>query len=173
MTEFAPQHGESFSDYRDRVHELLPNIPDDVLEQWVYEHRGGIAGKYSYWDLTALQFDLVSWSTDSIPTEHIGNESYIRELTNQASQEPIKNPRLQRLDSYFAEHRTWPRPVLFLENTDGQHTIRGNPWYGQPYHLVEGHHRLACLIARRGRSSYLAEEHEVWVVSVPTLPEDP
>ena len=162
---------EPFSEYRHRVHELLPNVPSDVIEQWLYEHWSGVSARYGHLDLAALHFDLVAWSNDCLPTEGIGNDSYVDSLTGVALRDPTSYDRLRRIDSFFDEHGTWPRPVIFLENSRGQHTDSKNPWFGQPYHLLEGHHRLACFRARREGALHLADEHDVWLMSCPASPE--
>lgn len=64
------------------------------------------------------------------------------------------------LADYMLEHRTWPEPIIVLDN------LSLTSW-GKPFHLMEGHRRLDYFreVYQEERDT-LKSLHEVWVVTL-------
>lgn len=148
----------------EKLCELLPNTPEDVVEQFYLDHGTNSDFYESYdgldisnlvWSLEPLSFkalascelnpDFEHWvSTCSGRTMRVGKDLDWNKI-GQYSPSVIK---------HWKEQNTWLRSPLFIKNKHG-------------YRLVEGHSRYGCL---KGlvESGLVDEnsEHLVWVACV-------
>lgn len=144
---------EALSSYRERVSEQLPEMPHDVIDQWLYEHPHGM-GTWDGLDLSLVRFSLEEWKISQMQPFETSVKSYRKSM--EQSDRPL---RTQNIVRYFEEHRSWPRPPILLENR-GQIGLR---WQSDdPYLLVQGHHRLAVFFHFRDHN-LLNDKHPVWV----------
>lgn len=161
LKEIAPPFGdlyirkESFNSYKKRVSVLIPNFPENVLEQWLYRHFEFIEPNYLNLDLRKMQFTKEKWGIDKIynmiksfdgePFDGMAHHVYETESW---------------LSNYMLTELTWPNPIIVLENDN----IEG---WGKPYHLMEGHQRLDYFreIYRKEKNT-LHSQHELWIVKL-------
>jgi hypothetical protein len=150
---------------------LLPNMPPNVLENWFYRHFANLRD-YAWLDYSTLQFNQepVEWVTDEVPIQNCGVLDVIERYATAFERRSgsyynlFHNP---WLENYMEEHGTWPQPVIFFDNYDGL-----IPQYdesvpiGKPYHLLEGHRRLAYFWILKRRNA-LIDRHQVWVATKP------
>lgn len=63
-------------------------------------------------------------------------------------------------NTYVINPRTWPEPIIVLKN---DHLAK----WGKPYHLLEGHQRLAYFrkIYRKEQDT-LQKNHDLWIVTL-------
>lgn len=156
---------EPFETYRQRVNKLLPNWPDDALENWLHRHFDFFVGEYSWLGFDKMLFTLETWNSDRIYTQINSHKLEMIDDWGKGifSTAPSMQTWLQR---YFIDKGTWPVPIIILNNSTGIVNVRKEK-YGQPYHLLEGHLRLGYFrnIIRKSQDN-LNESHNIWVVSV-------
>ncbi len=153
---------EPFADYLGRVKHLVPSWPAEVIEQWIYRHYPDMVDDYG-WLLTECRCEFrlraVDTSTvfSSVSTHKIA--SAVDSLGYQIVASLTTGPTW--LQQFMLDYRTWPVPIIVLENHAHLTGPQGEP-YGSPYHLLEGHLRLAYFRALH-RSGYpLQPTHDVW-----------
>lgn len=148
---YAPRSGEGAEEYAARVGALLPNFPADVLIQWFHRHPNAIH-RFSRLGLERLEFSEERWFGSEIPkAEAFENPGDYAMLQKGARHGGYKN---EWLLEQMRVCGTWPCPPIFLANPKGgevyslpygDHTGRDSVRCRQPWHLLEGHHRLAYL----------------------------
>lgn len=149
---------EDFNLYINRVGCLVSNIPECVLYDWIYRNYDSIVFRYSSLRFDKIRFALEEWSTEDIyQLIHTDSPQGFDRFSYQLYD---KNTTLKR---YILEHRTWPLPIIVLENREGQHLTDRSKSLGQPFHLLEGHLRLDYFrrLYREERDT-LPERHFVW-----------
>jgi hypothetical protein len=101
------------------------------------------------------------WTTTKIYAE-INTDRQDIERTIDGMGKLILNENYQEwLINFMRENQTWPLPILILENLGGN--VRSS--LGQPYHLLEGHRRLAYLRSLyKASQKKMKSEHEIWLV---------
>lgn len=154
---------EDESDYISRLRgSLLPNIPPSVLSQWFYRHYESMC-RYWWLDYQTLRFvsEPEEWQTEDIPIGNCG--AYERVIKGFA--EVVENPKhrfkYDWLARYMFDNGTWPEPIILFDNYDG--LIRAEySTAGIPYHLLEGHRRLAIFSVLKKKAA-LENRHKVWI----------
>lgn len=152
--------------YLPRARQLLPNFPEDVIGQWLYDHYVDAVHQYGWLGFPALTFERACWPSSEIlaqvrswPEDDLTASWTIQLRTDQTFQR-------SRLGAYMIAHGTWPVPILALANEAATLALPNGVRLGAPYHLLEGHHRLGYLRAlvddERWRA---APRHELWLVS--------
>lgn len=161
LKQIAPPFGdlyvrkETFEEYKNRISPLVPNFPDNVMEQWLYRHFEFIDYDYLNLGLERMEFSKEAWESDRIyhdinpfigdSFDSMGHHVYATKTW---------------LTNFMITKRTWPQPIIVLknENLDG---------WGKPYHLLEGHQRLDYFreIFRKEKNTLL-KTHELWIVSL-------
>lgn len=152
---------EPLAQYLKRVGALLPKFPFPVLTQWFYDHPQTVA-QYDWLNFPSLNFTLETWKTDAIPTSSFGNVSCVMLYKENYFTGRAKSERTDRLGSYFIDHGTWPVPPIILENFNAEFTFPHGFKCGTPYHLLEGHNRLAQFIGFKERN-VLRQTHQLYV----------
>jgi hypothetical protein len=140
--------------YVKRMAAVLPHFPPDVLGQWFFDH---------WMHYPSLRFTDTYWATTEVPLEHFGHEELLTNRVRYFKSEPDLPCRYSRLLEYMTKHGTWPRPIIVL---DTKSNLPERPeWLSDgPYHLLEGHNRVAGIRYLRGRV-HLRPSHHVWLVS--------
>lgn len=140
---------------------VLPHWPEEPLREWLHRHFNHLE-TYAFLGYENLRFDRQTWGLNSIP----GREAF-RDPRFCDDFSRTFEARVQKggdwLAEYMSEHRTWPTPVLLLENLDGNLTYPHGGKLNRPYHLLEGHRRLSFLTALR-QSGRALPQHDVWLV---------
>lgn len=163
---------ESFEDYYARWPQELDRIPMSVVEDWIHRHWNDF--KYSWIDLQPhlWDFDLIEFTTAQVKSiSHIG--TWIPELDAEGVEfvggiEPRSRTRLAK---YMLSVGTFPKPIIVAKYSGHIiHPRSGGEYMKEPYQLIEGHSRLACI---RGmiNANYptLAPKHQVWVAKIPVV----
>ncbi|MET4261465.1 hypothetical protein ABIC09_006433 [Bradyrhizobium sp. S3.12.5] len=139
--------------------EEFPTVPPEVARYWLHEHWG-----YSsfFWLPSRLyRFDKVSWAAETLGKilsddddfrgEHVKTLKRGKWLVEGKEMGPYRTAR------YMLEHRTFPVPIVVLDNrnggVNGLHARARE--FPKAYMLVEGHRRfsMALFLARTGRIS--------------------
>ncbi len=155
---------EPFEEVRPRLERFLPNFPICVLEQWAYRHSEQFDQDYWWLGFDGLTFNLESWANSEImrligskmldTQDYWGDELVIRKDKMRSS---------TWLAQYFLTYKTWPKPIIILRNSLALKNPDGHS-LAEPYHLLEGHMRLAYLRAHiRHKIEGTPKSHGVWV----------
>ena len=148
--------------HRQRVRRLLPNFPDEVLGQWVYEHWINV-GQYDWLNFSSLKFEAATWTTEEILKSGATDDPFVSLYRNQL-ESSVLDRRTKRIAKYMRIHGTWPVKPLLLANPRGALCWPGGEALGGPFHLMEGRHRVGVLAALSARGK-LAPCHGVWCVT--------
>jgi len=156
---------EPFESYRERVKDLLTNWPACPLENWLYRHYADAVNRYSWLGFDKMKFEYTLWDIDDIYNKISSN---IIDSIDSLGTQIYTRPENMRswLQKYMHSQRTWPAPIIVLNNENGFYNAKGYD-YGQPYHLLEGHIRLGYF-----RNIYRKEKHTlnhnnpIWVVTL-------
>jgi hypothetical protein len=146
-----------------RVAKILPNFPNEVASQWLYEHWSDI-GRFDWLNFPSLQFFDETWSTDQILTSGVDHHPFV-ELYRKHFETRVVVRRSERIAEYMSEHGTWPVGPLLVENRLGLLSYPGGGSFCSPFHPLEGQHRLAVFMAF-AQNPQLKAEHKVWRVVV-------
>lgn len=160
---------ESFEAYYSRWPAELSRIPKQVVQDWIHRHWHDF---YDHWqDLLPQEwtFQLVPYTTAQImAVDHIG--AWIEELDAEGVEFVGTAQRSRtRLAQYMRQHGTFPVPIIVAKSAGHViHPRSAKEPMREPYQLIEGHSRLACL---RGMINAewptLRGEHLVWEVAIP------
>lgn len=155
--------------YMVRAKAALPDMPEDVIDQWLLNHPQVIDETVWGWlDLASLQFTLEEWDARDIPAvdqdENNAVHTYRYYLDRRKPAD--LSHRMRRLVEYFEEHGTWPRSPIFLDNLQGQHASPFGWACSMPYQLLEGHHRMAVFSLFRDQHR-IQDTHRIWVARKP------
>ncbi len=145
-----------------RLESVLPNFPKCVLEQWVHRHFSQFCNDYWWIEYDRLVFDKVYFSKEQIMS--IGTA--ILETQDYWGDDFINNPefRVKKtwLGGFMDEYKTWPKPVIVFDTCNSN--IEETKKLFKPFHLLEGHMRLAYMRAFiRRRISGVKDMQEVWL----------
>ncbi|WP_413111274.1 hypothetical protein [Thaumasiovibrio sp. DFM-14] len=144
-----------------RCRYVLPHFPDDVLEQWLYQHWAAVFARWGGLAWTQLRFVKVSWSFEQI--ESLIQIPYHETLTRLSRRMQRISYQDDSLNCYFRELLTWPRPPIIYWHQHGFYLDDGH--YIHPgYNLIEGYHRFAALYAMLAASAISAkQQHVLWL----------
>jgi hypothetical protein len=157
---------EPFDSYFARIEQVIPNFPRSVVQQLIYRHYSDMVIEYA-WLLTDVAY---SFRRASLPTARIiaeVNTHKMDDVVDPLGQKILSESRGQQswLQEYMLTERTWPTPIIVLDNRGGMKGPRGQQ-YGVPMHLLEGHLRLGYLRALRDSGTELRPNHELWAVFI-------
>lgn len=161
---------EEFESYYDRWPAELSNIPKGVVEDWIYRHWRDFSEYWLSLNPQDWQYELRIFLTEDIyRIDHVG--TWVEDLDAEGVEYVGETPRgSTRLARFMKENGTFPVPIIVAENAGNiVHPRSVREPMKEPYQLIEGHCRLACI---RGmiNSNYegLKNEHEVWIVKIPS-----
>ncbi len=153
---------EPFEAYSKRISPELPNFPPEVLKQWFYDHAQQ-TNEHSWLGYKNLKFSREIWSTEMVPVNKFGKDACVETYKRNFFSGRVKIPKTDRIADYFRRCGTWPVPPIFLENfEEGLKYPNGFPC-GSPYHLIEGHNRMAQFLGFK-EQGILKDQHSVWLV---------
>lgn len=149
------QREESLENYKMRISGLGLNVPDDVVEQWLYRHYEHIDDHYFSLGIENMGFKRESWDNNRI---YFNINTFDGEQLGGMGHNVYEEE--SWLNNFMLKYRTWPKPIIVLENNKF-------PFWGTPYHLLEGNQRLDYLreIYQEERDT-LRNQHEIWVVKL-------
>lgn len=160
--DYAKGEKESRASYLYRVQPLLPNFPEEVLIQWLYDHSQQI-NDHEWLNYPSIIFEKQKWETEQIPIDNLGNveavKSYMNHYLNGMRSEKVKP-----IASHFEQYGTWPIPPIFLSNPDGNLKYPSGYLCGTPYHLIEGHNRMSLFFVFKEQIK-LAPKHELYLIT--------
>ena len=171
------EHKEDKQQYINRIRLEFPNIPEDILEQWIYPYHFNdeIRFLYGWMNYEQVCFSLATWTNVQIESVKMysGFSRYVENTTRKVLMAlPNKLPAIELREEVirsWTEYGTWRTPIIVLASKE----IMGVPEgveLRRPFQLVEGHTRLgwfnafrACKV--RGSPYPLAESHKLWLMN--------
>ncbi|MGF1683792.1 hypothetical protein [Photobacterium minamisatsumaniensis] len=160
---FGQRSCETWAQWRPKAKQVLPNFPDDVLEQWVYRHWKGVLCNWGWLDFQSMQFSLEEWGSEQIQSKiQTPHQDVIDKLSGR-----MQNPIFQRswLVQEMQERGTWPVAPIVLHYERDLPTMNGKVLKA-PFNLIEGHHRLAYLKRMIVDGVDTQQTHKVWVIKI-------
>jgi len=149
---------EPLDSYLSRIKKILPNIPDDVLEQWFFDNPQ-VINDWDWLDYRSCKFEKGIITNDELDRLDFAETSVPVLIENNRTMG--FSAHMQKIAKYFAQYGTWPRPVIFLASikatTNPPEWLKGR---ALPY-LVEGHRRVAAYFLLK-QQSYLKNRHQIW-----------
>lgn len=138
---------EDFQSYYARFPKELKSIPIDVVENWIYRHWDD----FTEWIPLKPQdwkYELKEFSNNEIlKISHIND--WIPILKAEAVEYVTRGKRVNNyVGQYMLKNGTTPSPIIVGENI-GHISYPRMPitcLMKEPYQLIEGHSRLACLL---------------------------
>jgi len=151
LKHLAPRYHETFPPWWARVRGLLPNVPEDVAEQWIHRHWGH--SDYEWLPLRTLVFSAETWSTSRVLDAVAGRIGHEQRRWGNA---PLEIPNCWLGDA-VSKLGTWPVRIIVFDNDSA-----ALPEF-HATQLIEGHTRLGYLrtLARAGSAK---ATHGIWVV---------
>ena len=137
------QSGETLEQYIKRIKRKFKNIPNKVLEQWLYLHTSDpyVIQNYAWIDYTAVRFTEVLWSYEQIAQIQVFSEFryYVEMRTKTNSLEQFMCVAEDK--AYWEMYGTWRIPIIVLNTQNLSNPPRFSE-LNKPFQLVEGHSRL-------------------------------
>jgi hypothetical protein len=160
---------ESFNDYYSRWPSALSAIPKSIVEDWIYRHWRDFNNHWIKLEPHKWTFQCLNFSNLEIRSiDHIG--TWIPELDAEGVEFVSEAPRSKtRLARYMLSNGTFPVPILVAKNAGHvMHPRSAREPMKDPYQLIEGHSRLACLRGMiNANHPALASQHQIWVATIP------
>jgi hypothetical protein len=155
---------ESFESYKGRVSSFVSNIPDCVLENWIYRHYSCVVSDYSFLNFNKMQITKEKWSKEDI--YHL-IKSYDNSWINNLGYQLYKSNNKSWLQDYMLKNMNWPVPIIVLENKETSYSNDRGMKMGVPFHLLEGHLRLNYFREiYRTEKETLKDTHLIWKVNM-------
>ncbi|WP_108652368.1 hypothetical protein [Dongshaea marina] len=172
MRTLAPLHfrsdcsEEKCPEYLSRMRREVPDIPQNILQHWIFRHWRGFESNWGWLDLEQIHFEKLCYST-KVLIQELG--THRRDTINYWSRVHQDNSYVR--DSWLAqsmlEQGSWPEPIIVLNNNQQLNDPSGRPM--AKLHLLEGHHRFAYLKSMYDNSpQLLLPEHEIWLLTPKT-----
>ncbi|AYA39044.1 hypothetical protein D3Y59_17845 (plasmid) [Hymenobacter oligotrophus] len=163
-----------FEAYYQRVHPLVPNVPREVLQQWIHGLQGEYVTRrnYAWLDYDTLQFSLERWPTQDLVNLYVVEDYRDCVQTRERCREFDEFCCTQRDVLHWKERGTWRTPPIVLD-VASLGALPPEKELMAPHQLIEGHNRLGYLLAMtsmalQGKTT-LADTHSVWVLRQPRL----
>ena len=159
---------EPFGEYRIRWPKKYNNVPDAVIESWVYRHWR----EFQAWlPLRPLEwkYELKGFTSEEVlNVDHVGD--WMKTLAYWGD-DLLDGPTRKTtwLGKFMLEHGTTPSPIIIAREAGGwRHPREHGRCMQEPLQLIEGHMRLAYLQAliRRSHSS-VQPVHQVVLATLP------
>lgn len=156
------ESGYGFAEFRqlERVHQL--GWPDDVLEQWVFDHAENVSFLNDYGEVDLVQID---WQVEVLPVDDfmvMPTGPSDRGAIEDFAENPDHWVAVRRYGVHMGVglcwevHGTWKRWPIVLDRdlvNPGDFSLQ----------LVEGRTRVGILRGRRLCGSVVADRHLAWV----------
>lgn len=167
VTNYGDFNQEKFESYYAKFPNYLKNIPKDVVENWIYRHYDD----FIEWIPLNPQnwiYELKDFTNEDILTiSHILD--WMPELKAEGLEYVSGGKRANHyVGKYMLSHGTTPSPIIVGENIGHlYHPNQKSILMKNPYQLIEGHKRLACLLGMINISHHnLNDKHKVWVINI-------
>jgi hypothetical protein len=150
---------EPFDEWHERVREYISHVPDSVAKEW--NHRHWRHSPYEHLPLSQMHFERQTW-----PLARLGEVKFGKDWGESAADlTRLDQPMVRQapLAQMMLRDKTWPAPIIVLDNADGAQVHRGVPM--ARWHLLEGHQRLSFLRCLEHKNDALPY-HDVWVVMI-------
>lgn len=153
-----PLKKESLDTFIPKVKSFLPNMPDDVIDQWVYEAFSSFCNDEK-WN---IEYDRLHFQKNHMDIKDIlkirdASQFYEMGIGYQIIDGSLESPLIQ----FMKKHGTWPRPIIVL---DTEKSVTDTKFkYLYPYQLLEGHLRLVYLRRMLDAGIYTNKVHNVWI----------
>lgn len=127
----------------------FPGVPECVARQWLYRHWNN--SPYSWLPSQGAEFQLVEINGNQLMEIAAGaGDTWKIEETLAIGRRHIEKGQFW-VASYMRVYRTWPKPVIVLDNKSGAlHSGQGFIPSYQPIvtglNLIEGHRRYECAV---------------------------
>jgi len=161
----VPFKKDSFEIFKERFNEYFPSFPDDVIKEWPYRHFDDFCNRYWHLDFQCFLFKKMFFDNTIIASlkTKLSDTELKNYGNNYLNREELK---LQNtwLFNYMSDHLTWPQPIIVLETNTCP--LEKQAKLHKPYHLLEGHMRLAIMQAKIRSEEHICPEHEVWCVEM-------
>lgn len=154
------EHEGGFPAFRDAVRIRSLDWPDDVVEQFLYDHTGHFIPDYGHVDLC-----LIEWTEEVLALErflYIPTGAFDDDVLeyNAAHHEHLVANRNAGVHvgvrESWEQRGTWKRSPLLIERQLVDPTATG-------LQVLEGRTRVGVLRGRRADGLFVAEEHLAWV----------
>ena len=168
----------SFDSFLDSIPKEYSHFPNDVLEQWIYEHGKGdgdvIKALNNLCRCHEWTFKCTKFTNEEILTIRHYPYDEKRLFPKANNWIRMKGQIGPSFYHWMMENGTFPRPIIVAHNAnDHKHPILKHR-YGEdidkmfaPYHLLEGNRRLALLRAMiEQMHCNLKEQHSIWLVTM-------
>lgn len=160
---------ETFESYYARWPAELRSIPELVVKDWIYRHWRDFNHYWAPLQPHMWTFTRTAFSNDQIMTiDHIA--SWISELDLEGEEYVNGAPRSEaRFARYMLSNGTFPLPPIVAKDAGDINHPRGHgERMKEPFQLIEGHCRLACMRGMiRSNHPRLPKMHDVWLVNIP------
>jgi len=159
---------ESFESYLERWPAELSNVPEDVIEHWLYGHNDQVPDFCEVYDLGTWKFQLENFDNEEV-LEILHFEDELKKLDATGDRLMLEGMPGYDTAEYMLENGTFPCPIIVahMAGDNRHHKGIGDEMMLEPYHLIEGHRRLGFIRALiRHDHAQLQRSHEVWVVTI-------
>jgi hypothetical protein len=151
-----------FSQFRRNPHSVALGWPDDVLEQWLYDHsdNGSFLEDYGGLDLTRLCWDVEVITVEELLTLPTGSSD--AGCIDDFAADPDHWVRVRRegvhmgVSQCWEIHGTWKRWPILIDRQTLNPTDQG-------LQVVEGRTRVGVLKGRYRLGRRVADHHLAWV----------
>jgi hypothetical protein len=141
----------------------IPHVPACVAETWI--HRNWGYSGYHWLPLARLRFEKQRWANAEVLRigEGLEHPQWSRSWSEELGRVGSAH-RQSWVGRFMLEHRTWPAPILVLDNPRRRVTDPSRERLAR-IHLIEGrvraayHHHLAT-------HGLALAEHDVWVAKI-------
>lgn len=164
-------HVEPFETYYERWPSRLSAIPRPIVEDWIYRHWSDFKRHWMALAPHTWRYELRTFTSAEVLS--IGHVStWISDLDAEGVEYVSGFPRGRtRMAQFMLEHGTFPVPILVAQGAGHVvHPRSANERMKEPFQLIEGHSRLACIRGMiNAQYSTLAPSHRVWVANIPEV----
>lgn len=160
---------EDWLNYSLRITKEFPNIPPEVLQQWIYAHHSDsrMEKNYGWIDYNKVKFSLKAWPTKNVLKineceDFAGAVESHAETAKSSNIESFMRP--EDLN-YWKINGTWKTPIVVIET---KKIFYPHVRFKKPFQLIEGHTRLGRLKTFVNNSSKLAiaKIHKIWLMQI-------
>lgn len=130
--------------------------PDDVVEQWIFDHAEHFEADYGRIDLGNISWNLVSLRTEELVDLRTGLSDAGAIVQYSRNLDHWLGLRAEPIQSSWRQHGTWLRPPILLDQKIVDPQASG-------LQVVEGRNRVGTLRGRRREGLFIVDVHQVWL----------
>ena len=137
----------------------LPNLPDEVLFEWVGRHGYQSLDTWGHIPLDRLEFEEIAWEDSQLQAIHSLNSAFT-EIGSDSQGAYHLNRAGDWLGQVIRTQGTWPTPIVVFRNGAEQSNPAGT-MFPEGFVLIEGHKRLCRLLNHP--EAQRQKHHRVWL----------